>query len=335
MELIPSSDGPWGGKSVCDEFFRFLGELVGKNAMTQWKENNLEDYVNFCRYFEDRFKRVPLHTDRKTNVSLPQSYLDYGKTINHVKEFKDLIKKSDYKDTVELSCGKLSLPNPLIKFFFKKAIDSIVKHIDENLVKDVGTIVLVGGFSEYELLQKAVREFFKEKKIIVPYDAALATLKGAVFFGHIPEAISRRSAMYSYGLQTWLPFDKKHHPENKKTVLEDTRCKDVFFTFVQKGERIYPGFTKSQVFYTLEPTDRVECHVYLSDLSNPRFIDDESSRQLGILEIQLPELKNRSRREIRETTTFGETNLKVEAEDLFTGIVSEVTFDFDLLLEWV
>ena len=91
--------------------------------------------------------------------------------------------------------------------------------------------------------------------------------------------------------------------KTKKAVLAGTRCKDVFFTFVQKGESIYSGFTKSQIFYTLEPIDRVECHVYLSDLSNPRFIDDESSRQLGILEIQLPELKNRSRREIRETMT--------------------------------
>lgn len=120
MELIPSSDGPWGGESVFDEFIRFLGELVGENAMAQWKENDLEDYVELCRYFEDRFKWVPLHTDRKTNVSLPQSYLYYGKTINHVKEFKDLIKKSNYKDTIELSSGKLSLPNPLIKFFLKK-----------------------------------------------------------------------------------------------------------------------------------------------------------------------------------------------------------------------
>lgn len=332
MELIPSSDGPWGGESVCDEFIRFLSELVGQNAMDQLKENHPEDYIEICRSFKEKYKRAPLLTDGKTIVILPQSYFHYGKTINHVKEFKELIEKSDYKNTIELfSPGRLKFQNSLLKSFFKKTIDSIVKHIDENLVKDVGTIVLVGGFSECGLLQKTIREFFKGKKIIKPDEAGLATLKGAVYFGHIPEAISRRSAMYSYGIQTWLPFDKKHHPENKKAVLAGTRCKDVFFTFVQKGESIYSGFTKSQIFYTLEPIDRVECHVYLSDLSNPRFIDDESSRQLGILEIQLPELKNRSRREIRETMTFGETNLKVEAEDLFTGIVSEITFDFDLL----
>ena len=65
------------------------------------------------------------------------------------------------------------------------------------MVKDVGTIVLVGGFSECGLLQKTIREFFKGKKIIKPDEAGLATLKGAVYFGHIPEAISRRSAMYS------------------------------------------------------------------------------------------------------------------------------------------
>ena len=331
VELIPSNEGPWGGTSVHDEFIRFLSELAGQNAMDQLKEKDLEDYLYICEMVKFKCETVSLPERGVSRLTLPTSYFKLGAICNNVKNFNVVLEKSKYKDKVALASGKLRFQNELFKSLFKKTIDGIIKHIDENLVKDVGTIVLVGGFSECGLLQKAVRECFKEKKIIIPNEPGLATLKGAVFFGHIPEAIPRRSAMYSYGIQTWVPFEKKHHPENKKTVLEGTRCKDVFFTFVQKGERIYPGFTKSQVFYTLEPKDRVECHVYLSDRSNPRFIDDESCRHLGILEIQLSELKNCARREIRETMTFGETNLKVEAEDLFTGIVSEITFDFDLL----
>lgn len=54
-------------------------------------------------------------------------------------------------------------------------------------MKDVPSIilVLVGGFAESPMLQAAITNAFKDKKkVIVPRDAGLAVLKGAVLFGH-------------------------------------------------------------------------------------------------------------------------------------------------------
>ena len=49
-------------------------------------------------------------------------------------------------------------------------------------VKDVSSILLVGGFAESPMLQEAVKEAFSEIKVTVPQDAGLAVLKGAVLY---------------------------------------------------------------------------------------------------------------------------------------------------------
>ena len=333
-ELVPASGGPWGGKSVDDAFMTFLSELAGSDAMKLLKEESMEDFVEICRSFETKKRTIPPEKTGFTTMTLPQSYFNCGKKCHKVKDFKEVIEKSPtYKDKVKSAPGKLKWQNDHFRGFFKKTVDSIIKHIDdlfqETLVQDVGTILMVGGFSDCEILQKEVKKHFSDKKVIIPAEAGLAVLKGAVYFGHVPQAISRRSARYTYGIQTWPPFDENNHPESKKmTMRGKTRCKDVFFKYVKKGERIYPGYTKSQIFHTVgDAMEKLECSVFISDHPSPVFVDEKGCRRLGILEIPLTKAESRSRREIEESMIFGETELKVRAEDLFTGTVKEVIFD--------
>ena len=58
------------------------------------------------------------------------------------------------------------------------------------------------------MLQEAVREAFSELKVIVPQDAGLAVLKGAVLYGHEPKTISARVCKYTYGIKTKRKFNK-------------------------------------------------------------------------------------------------------------------------------
>ena len=43
---------------------------------------------------------------------------------------------------------------------------------------------MVGGLSECSMIQEAVYKAFPDNQIIIPMDAALSVLKGAVLFGH-------------------------------------------------------------------------------------------------------------------------------------------------------
>lgn len=338
-ELMPASGGPWGGKSVDDAFMKFLTDLAGEKVMEKLKKESMEDYVEIIRSFETKKRTILPNKEGNTSMTIPQSYFNHSKKIHNVKDFKDIIEKNPvFNGKVSYTAGKLKWKNEHFREFFKKTIDSIIKHIDElfqeELVRDVGIILMVGGFSECEIVQKAVKDNFTNKKVIIPEEAGLAVVKGAVYFGHVPQAISRRSARLTYGIQTWPEFNKDIHPESKKIVVNGkARCKDVFFKYVKKGERITPGFSKSQIFQALGAGDYgLECAVFISDNPDPKFVDDKGCRRLGVLSVPLcnkgsdPNSSNR-RGEIEETMIFGETELRVRAKDLYTSTVQEITFD--------
>lgn len=333
-ELLPASGGPWGGKSVDDAFMKFLRDIAGEKILDLLKEEVMEDYVEICRIFETKKRTVLPDKNTPVTMTLPQSYFNYSKKHHKVKDFQEILEKHpNFRGKVKSTAGKLKWNYELFLEFYKKTINNIIKHMDdlfqENLAKKVNIILMVGGFSECTLVQKAVKGHFKGKTVIIPEEAGLAVVKGAVYFGHVPQAISRRSARHTYGIQTWPPFEEDIHPESKKIVMNGKdRCKDVFFKYVQKGESIYPGFKKSQIFNTLGVAkDVLECAVFISEDPNPMFVDEPGCRQLGILKIPLNKGDKTSRGEMEETMIFGETELRVRAEDLFTGNVQEVTFD--------
>ncbi|XP_062582262.1 heat shock 70 kDa protein 12B-like [Saccostrea cucullata] len=333
-EVLPASSGPWGGKSVDDAFIKFLTELVGESAMTTLKQEYIDDYLEIMRGFETKKRTRMPNKLGMTIMHLPISFYSLCAKMHHVKDFKAIIEKNAmHKDNVKYSGGKLKWSNKYFAGFFKKTIDSIVKHIDElfdeNEVRDVDIIVMVGCFSECTLVQDAIKKNFEHKKVIVPEEAGLAVVKGAVYFGHIPDASSRRSAQYTYGIQTWPEFRPGFHLESKKVnVSGSVRCKDVFFKLVTKGEKIFTGLAKSQFVQALTcKKNYLECALYISDKKDPVYVDEPECRLIGIHQIPLSADENQPLYEIEESLIFGETELTFRARDLLTGVQREVTFD--------
>ena len=70
----------------------------------------------------------------------------------------------------------------------------------------VGTIVMVGGFSESRCLQREISRAFPNKYLVIPEDPGLAVVKGAVIYGHDPKAIVSRIARYTYGVEMAQSF---------------------------------------------------------------------------------------------------------------------------------
>jgi hypothetical protein len=335
-EILPASGGPWGGKSVDDLFIKFLTELMGEKVMVEFKKKNMEDYLEIMRTFETKKRTIKPDKDGNTNMTIPQALFKLCTQLNGAKDFKEVIDKSElHRDNVKYAAGKLKWENKYFRGFFKRTIDSIVKHIDElfeeEIVRDVEIIVMVGGFSECMLVQDAIKKNFAQKTVIVPEEAGLAVVKGAVYFGHVPDAISRRSARYTYGIQTWPEFNEDRHPKEKKINIQGSmRCRDVFFKVISKGEKIMPGHMKSQIFQALNNGEKcLECGVFISDSKNPNFIDDPGCRMLGILQVPLTgeSESEDSSCVIEESLIFGETELRFQARDVYSGVHCEVIFD--------
>ncbi|XP_052673330.1 heat shock 70 kDa protein 12A-like [Crassostrea angulata] len=333
-EVLPASGGPWGGKAVDDRFMNFLKELVGENVWEEFQKVNMDDYLDIMRCFESKKRTIVPEKSGKTRMTIPQTLVKLSTRSHGVKSFKEVIQKNDtHKNNVGYDTGKLVWNNDFFRGFFKKTIDGIVKHIDEIIqeseARDIRIFVMVGGFSECLLVQDAIKKQFGDVSIIVPEEAGLAVLKGAVFFGHVPDAISRRSARYTYGFQTWPEFREGFHPKEKKVEIENlVRCRDVFLKIVTKGEKVMPGYMRSQIFQALHNKENIlECGVFVSDKKDPKFIDDPECRLLGRLQIPLNAEKQTVKTLIVETLIFGETELKFKAEHVHSEIQCEVIFD--------
>lgn len=330
-EVLLATVGPWGGNSVDDQFMKFLIESLGKWVYEDFKRKHMKDYVDIKRCFEAKKRSFKVEPGGVIRMSMPQTI---RKKFDEVKSFQEAIEKNEMLNCVKFSTGKLMMDNCLFGSFFKKSIDGIVKHIDEILqapeAKGVKIIFMVGGFSECLHVQDSIKKHFGQVSVIVPENAALAVLKGSVYLGHIPDAIPRRlQARYTYGFQTWPEFNEKIHPKEKRIQSGNlSRCRDVFFKIVSKGEKVKPGLKKSQFF--LAPRNReniVECGLFVSDKRNPKFVDDPGCRLLGHLYVPFSSNKRNCETLIEETLIFQETSLEFIAEDIYSGLMYSDFFD--------
>ena len=210
----------------------------------------------------------------------------------------------------------------LTKALFDESCKKIVDHMHQLFklpnVKDVYFILLVGGFAESPMLQEAVREAFRDKKVIVPQDAGLAVLKGAVLYGHQPKTISARVCKYTYGVDTNVKFNKDIHPQSKKVLFDEVEwCKDIFSVHVPVGKLINVGEPQVKKVYTvLEPDQTsITFHIYTSNEREPTYITDLGCTHLGTLTIDMPDTTKGIDRGVFVHMTFSGTEITVTAVD--------------------
>ncbi|KAL4232760.1 Heat shock 70 kDa protein 12A [Mactra antiquata] len=334
-ELYVANGGNWGGTSIDRKYHEFLGDIVGNNLIDDFQVTEMEDYIELFREFEVKKRTFKKNMTETITIKVPAALGDAfsrqhkGKTLEaHIKT------KPKYKDHVRWSGDKLRIEPVIAKNLFKDACDNIESHLkslfEEDLVKDVSTILMVGGFSESAMLQSMLKEQFPKKKIIIPTDPGLAVLKGAVIFGHDPSVIKERKCRFTYGVETSFPFQEGKHPISKRIEASDGKlyCSGMFSKHVEIGQPLTVG--GSQVEKSYQPTkddqDAIKFLVYASSDKDPVFTSDKKCNLLGSLTIEL-EGSGRDRSATVQMT-FGDTELHVTAKDTKSGKVTKAKFDF-------
>lgn len=327
-ELIPATGGTSGGTTVDIEYEKFIEKIAGEGILKSFANANMEDYLNLLRDFESKKREVK--EDSKLRIKIPLAFDKYVKE-RYPMGIKKALQNLQYGSSAIYNNYKLCLEPSVFLTFFKKAAEGVIKCMEDILTNekfyDVRDIILVGGFSECTVIQKALREKFRSHRFIIPMEPGLAVLKGAVYFGHLPNAISRRVARFTYGVQICPKFKPGEHPENKKISVSGTeRCKDVLHPLVKRGEQIKPGLEIATVCHSLKPQQgRVECGIYISDRENPKFVDEKGCRLLGKLTVTIPQGVYSA--EIEEVIVFGETEITFRARQLESGKSFEASFD--------
>lgn len=186
-EVVPPSHGDWGEAVVVDDFLRFLENVFGIQVIKELKLNDLEDYTELIHEFEVKKQLINPDTTSDTIITMPVGLVNIIK--RRCGGLAAAIKKSKYGDFISVRGQQKLCVNPQkFRDLFKPTIESLLKHLDQLFkhpeVSDVHQVIMVGKFSECKIVQKATENEFPKKKIIIPKEAGLAVLKGAVLYGH-------------------------------------------------------------------------------------------------------------------------------------------------------
>lgn len=184
--LIPTG-GPWGGTKVDEAFDQLIIKIVGASCFQKFTEEYKADNLNIYRELEIRKWSVKPESNSKVTIKLPVSLVTTFEEETGEK-IREMIQQTQFANKMTWQTGKLIMEADLFKDLFREPVNMLVEHLQRLMTKeilsDVSTLLMVGGFSESPIVLDAIMKAFPDKRVIVPVDAGLAMLRGAVLFGH-------------------------------------------------------------------------------------------------------------------------------------------------------
>ena len=327
-ELLSPSGGPWGCTKVDAKFVEFLGETLGKNFLNNYRQKCPHEWLTFITNFE-KVKKA-MKPGEKICLALPWGMANIYSEMHNGKKIEKMLKAAE---NVTFASGMIVIKYEKAKTFFEPVIEKISNHVTQllrnNKLQGVQYILMVGGFSECELLQSAINEKFERNgtKVLIPSEAQLAIIKGAVLFGHRPEEITERVLAKTYGCAVDDVFDEtKHDPSRKfRKVTGGVYCKNVFKRIIEKGESVSVGSEVKREFVTTYGREIV-FRLFITDtppVSRVEYIDDPGITLIGSVSITTKEACT-----LELTLKFGTTEIEVQAKNLKTQESSVTTIDF-------
>lgn len=328
-EILPSTAGPFGGESVDRAFEDLLESIIGSELLYTFKKSYFEDLTE-C--FDEFQAKKHSYDGGKMTIIIPIAFKGlfkrkYGIELSHALE------KSQYKGEISFKNSKLNLESGFVfKMFYKEAIAGITNLIQDVLAEqvcaDLKHIIMVGGFSESKIIQRALQETFQSCIFHIPDRPVMAVSKGAVFFGHLPTAISGRFARFTYGVKICRRFKPGEDPESKKIVVDDELlCQDVFFPLVGCRDEIQIGEKYSYRNKIFKQNHQKLCvTVFITDDREPKFTDDEGCKSVASLTINI--MKDSEKyAEIEQTIIFDEVNMTFRATQCGSNTSVETSID--------
>ncbi|XP_060578454.1 heat shock 70 kDa protein 12A-like [Ruditapes philippinarum] len=335
-ELHKASGGAWGGTKVDAAFEAFLSEIIGPRGIAKFKEDHMEDYIDMFRDFEIKKRDIAPSKNAKITMRIPITLVDIANETCD-RPMKECIAKSRYRENLVLTGDKIRMDADVMKSFFVIPLRSILDHVEtlleEPTVTRCSAIVMVGGFSESPMLQEHIQDHFPDMKIIIPEEAGLAVLKGAVIFGHNPTTIAERVCKYTYGeTSTHRTTDKCKHPKTNSKLDEngEMRCYDIFRVHARINQSVKLGeeqkeATSSPIYDT---QTKIGKEIYASSNPNPVFVTDPECSRIGKFTVPIPDTSLGKARKFGTTFLFGGTEIEVKVVDKATGEVTKRTVDF-------
>ncbi|WAR25154.1 HS12A-like protein, partial [Mya arenaria] len=309
----------------------------GPGVMGTFKENHMDDYIDLLRDFE--IKKRDISTKKSGGKVILRMPVALVKTVKEVtgKTMKETIVGSVYGERIKHHGDKIQVDAEIVIELFDEPVTSILNHVstllNRSAVRGCNKIVMVGGFSESPILQERVQKRFSGMSVIVPNEAGLAVLKGAVIFGHSPTTIAERVCKLTYGYSTTHLYSETcSHPTGRRETDKngDMRCYDIFKIRARAGEKVKLSQEGPESAATPVSASQkaVGFEIYASRNPNPSHTTEKGCSKIGKLRIPIDDTLLGKAREFGVRFIFGGTEIEVKVEDKADKRVFRKRVDF-------
>lgn len=324
-----------GSHQVDNAFLQFLVRIFGAPVVREFLDDCKIEFLELLRDFDIAKAKVRPRQYNSLDVNIPPSLDRICRQKQNGNNLANVISKTVYRDKVKLHDNKFSIDGSMGNEFFRTVSLDIAKNIRQVLshsaAKGIMYLVLVGGFANSPVVQEIIQHELEDatdiQRIIVAPDPELATLKGAVIFGHQPKRIFSRVIRYTYGLRKAKLFNPDLHANEHRVTLHGIEfITDVFSTFITAGTRAPVGFVSYDSLTTIEPYQKViQIDIYYSTEVNPQFVTEKNCFVLGKIDYQVPN-PSKEERTIYIEFVFGDTELVMNITDRKTASKFKNTF---------
>ncbi|XP_053391613.1 heat shock 70 kDa protein 12B-like [Mercenaria mercenaria] len=332
-ELHSPSGGPWGGTVVDMSIDEFLDELFGPDVMREFRDECKTDDLDLQRTIELKKRTCKDIENDKVNLKLPTALYEFYEEKTD-QSFAASLPRSKFSKSVKKRRDRLNIENEMFLRMFKLSKGNLVNHVENLLrnreLRNVKTLMMVGGFSESDIMKNAIKTAFPSKQVIVPEQAGLAVVKGAVMYGHNTDSISSRKLPYTYGISTAVPFDDRRHPISKRVFRDGMyKCEDVFKVFIKAGTTVVPHKTSIEYSFCAPfiGSSKATVEVYTSKSETPMYVSDLGCRRIGEISLELIGRRREEKQVLDVEMLFGGTQVKVTAKEHGTNNKVSATFN--------
>ena len=321
-----------GGNMINQKIWETMTAIFGRDVIHEFKKLTAE-YMEMEHQIELRKRNL---TDGSTlQLTILPSFAELC-IKSTGKDYRQLIKEYSFSKEIKVRTGKLVFDPKAVEHIFDKTLTNLFSNVkrvfDSPNVCGIKDIILVGGFSQSDIIVNQFKKRFPEYKVIIPLDPELAVLKGAVMFGQDSDIITARISPHTYGFYSMRHF-MEGDPESKRDNIDGTDyCKDVFQRLVTIGDLVNVNhWVEKEVFASSAVMRQMFIKFYQTNEENPKFVTDKGCECIGELIVDMPDTSKGKERSVEVSVFFGETEISVKGLDKTTQKLQEAKLN--LLIE--
>ena len=337
-EICAVNGGAYGGNRINENFINLLKDILGDSFIQSFQEKYPKEWFDFMARFERSKKIIENDGISRIKVDLPFSIEGEYAALKEGDSLKHTLKEAKDKG-ISFAAGSIILSHTTTKGLFTDTIYHIIQSVrmafDEHEIEHIDCIFMVGGFCECTFLQHAVRKEFEKDgtRVLVPQEAQMAIIKGAVLFGHYQDKVVSRIARRTYGAGCAETFNYSIHDMSKFFIDDDgyEMCGEIFLPFVNKGAEIKTLSCVEKTNNLQSKQTSVEIPLYILDRIPKlpvEYTDSTDMIKLGVIRLRTPCTTLGKERRVSLKMIFGNTEILAEAVDISTGNKVSTTIDF-------